>query len=71
MGYLLSKPELLAREQAIIVSENFLWGSKIKLRNSFKLVEEYFWNEDNDLKLTNTKCTTVVLSKGGDNFFIG
>ena len=38
------------------------------MRNSFKLVEEYFWNDD--LELTNTKSTTIVLKKGGDTFFI-
>ena len=40
------------------------------MRNSFKLVEEYFWNEDDDMKLTNTKHTTIILNKGGDYFFI-
>ena len=39
------------------------------MRNSFKLVEEYIQNDDSEL--TNTKFTTINLSKGGDNFFIG
>ena len=38
------------------------------MRNSFKLVQEYIWN--GDWEMTNTKCTTIVLKKGGDNFFI-
>ena len=66
MGYLLSKPKL-TQEEALIESEKFLWGTKIELRNSFKLVEEYFWNDDK--QLTNSKCTTINLNKDGDNFF--
>ena len=33
------------------------------------MVEECIQNDDK--ALINTQCTTVVLSKGGDNFFIG
>ena len=69
MGKTFSKPKRLTQEQAKIVSETFLWGSKIVMRNSFKLVEEYFWNYDTEL--TNTKHTTIILSKGGGDFFIG
>ena len=69
MGKKLSKPKRLTQEQARIESENFLWGSKVEMRNSFKLVVEYFWNDD--LKLTKTKSTTIILKKGGENFFIG
>ena len=69
MGKKLSKqPKPLTREEARIESEFFLRGSKVEMRNSFKLVEEYFWNDD--LELANTKSTTIALKKGGDNFFI-
>jgi hypothetical protein len=32
------------------------------------MVEECIQNKDTEL--TNTKCTTIILSKGGDNFFM-
>ena len=68
MGNCYGEPTQLTREEARIESEFFLLGSKVEMRNSFKLVEEYFWNDD--LELTNTKSTTIVLKKGGYNFFI-
>ena len=48
--------------------EKFLWNSKVGMRHSFKLVEEYFQNDDK--ALTNTKSTTIALDEGGANFFI-
>ena len=68
MGNYYSEPAQLTQEEARIESEFFLFGSKVELRNSFKLVQEYFWNDD--LELTNTKSTTIILKKGGHNFFI-
>ena len=33
-----------------------------------KLVQEYFWNDD--MELTNTKHSVILLNKGGENFYI-
>ena len=68
MGNCYGEPTQLTREEARIESEFFLLGSKVELRNSYKLVQEYFWNEDK--QLTTTKCTTIILKKGGHDFFI-
>jgi hypothetical protein len=64
----LNEQKQLTQEQARVASEKFLWDSKMWERHSFKLVEEYFWNDDK--ALTNAKCTTIVLNKGGDDFFV-
>ena len=46
-----------------------MWGSKVEMRDSFRLIEEYF--ENGDTEMTNAKCTTIVLNQGGENFFKG
>jgi hypothetical protein len=56
------------KEQARLASEKFLWDSKINMRHSMYMVEEYIQNEDK--ALIYTKNTTINLSKGGNNFFI-
>ena len=38
------------------------------MRHSMYMIEEYI--ENDDLKLNNTKCTTIILNKGGDDFFM-
>ena len=68
MGNCYGEPKHLTQEEAILVSEDFLWGSKVEMRNIFKLVQECIQNDD--WALNNTKCTNTVISKGGDNFFI-
>ena len=59
----------LEREKARKASEQFLWDSKVSMRHSVYMVEEYIENEDDDLTIS--KCTTVALGKGGHNFFRG
>ena len=41
------------------------------MRDSFKMINECIQNDDIDMQLTNIKNTTIILSKGGENFFIG
>ena len=65
MGYFMSQP--LTQEQARLASEDYLWNSKVPMRHSMFMIQEYIQNED--LGLTSSKNTTIVLSKGGDNFF--
>ena len=69
MGETFSKPKRLTPEQARIVSEEFLWKTKVAMRDSFKLIEEGIWNDDKEL--TNAKSTTILLGKEGENFFLG
>ena len=57
----------LTKEEASIASENFLWDSKVGMRHSMFMIEEYIQNHD--MRLINTKCTTSALNKGGLNFF--
>ena len=59
----------MTKEQARVASEDFLWDSKVGMRHSMFMIEEYI--ENHDTELTKTKSTTIALSKGGDNFFIG
>ena len=47
--------------------EDFLWDSKVDMRQSFFMVAECVENEDK--QLTNSKCTTVNLKDGGHLFF--
>ena len=67
MGNKFSK-KALTKEKARIVCEDFLWYSKMKERDSFKLVLEYFENYDSNL--TNSTNTIVRLNKGGQVFCI-
>ena len=53
---------------ALSEGNSFKPTTTIKMRISFKLLEEYIQNDD--LELTNTNHTTNILSKGGDNFFM-
>ena len=52
MGNTLKKKKDLTYEEAKILSEDFLWITKIKERNSFRLVAEYLENEGLPLKNT-------------------
>ena len=45
-----------------------MWDCKVWERHSFFIIEEYIENKNTEL--TNAKCTTIILSKGGCNFFI-
>ena len=58
----------LTKEEARLTSEDFLWNSKVGMRHSFFMIEEYIQNDDK--ALTNVKCTNIVLNKDGYNFFI-
>ena len=57
----------LIQEQARIQSETFLWDTKVGMRFSIFMIEEYIENEEIELK--NTKNTTICLSKDGLYFF--
>ena len=51
-------------EQARIASEDFLWNTKINMRHSMFMIEEYIQNDETDL--TKTKNTTINLNKAGN-----
>jgi len=53
--------------EARIECEFFLWDCDIKDRNSFRLVTEYFSNED--MVLEATFNTLIGIQKGGEVFF--
>jgi hypothetical protein len=56
------------KEKARVLSEKFLWGTKIGMRHSFFMIEEYIQNKD--LELSITKSTSILLGKRGNDFFI-